>query len=265
MDRTGFRRCDNHSLLETRCRRSYLMREKRRHLIGALAVLSVTALNTIEVVGDAHASTSHDQAGYVEQLGKIAFPFDSALKYPFTKRDSLKCGRWRSRSQDYPYFGAPRDGSARRHVGIDLYPVEGAGVPIKAIQDGTVIRIAPFYKRHSGETTYALLIDHKGYVANYAELSKPMLVTGAVVRKNETIGFVSGTKHLHFELYTPGARGWMSWSWYGEMPLTLIDPTEMMTRAARERYPPPDLTLRSRPPAKDAPPILREARKPPWT
>lgn len=233
------------------------MREKRRLFIGALAVLSATTLNAIEAAGDARASTVYDQAGYIEQTGEIAFPFDSALKYPFTKRASLKCGRWRSRSQDYPYFGAPRDGHARRHGGIDLYPVEGAGVPIKAIQDGTVTRVSPFYKRRSGETTYALLIDHKGYVANYAELSTPILAAGAAVTKNQTIGFVSGTKHLHFELYTPGTRGWMSWSWYGEMPLNLIDPTDMMTRAGRARYPSRDVALRSRPPAKNTPAIIR--------
>ena len=236
------------------------MRKGRRLLIGALAVLSVTTLNAVEVVGDARASTLHEQAGYIEQIGEMAFPFDSALKYPFTQRDSPKCGRWKSRSQDYPYFGAPRDGSARRHVGIDLYPVEGAGVPIKAIQDGTVIRSSAFYKRRSGEITYALLIDHKEYVANYAELGKPILETGAVVTKNQTIGFVSGTKHLHFELYKPGTRGWMSWSWYGAMPPTLIDPTDMMMRVERGRYPSRDLVLRSRPPAMDMPPIIKQEK-----
>ncbi len=208
-----------------------VMREKRRHLIGALVAISVTTFIAMEVVHDVGASTLHDQAGTIEQIGEIASPFDSALKYPFTKRDSQKCGRWRSRSRDYPYFGAPRDGNGRRHAGIDLYPVKGAGTPIKAIQDGKVIRIAPHYKRRNGEITYALLIDHKEYVANYAELRKPTLVTGAVVKKKQTIGFLSGTKQLHFELYTPGTGRWMSWSWYGKMPPNLIDPTDMMTRA----------------------------------
>lgn len=199
------------------------MREKRRHLIGALAVISATTLIAVAVVHDAGASTLHDQAGNIEQTEEIASPFDGALKYPFTKRDSRRCGRWRSGSQDYPYFGAPRRGNARRHAGIDLYPVTGAGTPIKAIQDGKVIRIAPFYRRRNGEITYALLIDHKEYVANYAELRKPTLVTGAVVKKKQTIGFLSATKQLHFELYTPGTGGWMSW--YGKKPPNLIDPT----------------------------------------
>jgi len=209
------------------------MREQGRHLIGALAILSVTMLTAMEALHDAGASTLHDQAGNIEQAGEIAPPFDSALKYPFTMRDSQECGRWRSRSQDYPYFGAARDGDARRHAGIDLYPVQGAGTPIKAIQDGKVIRIAPFYKRRNGEITYALLIDHKEYVANYAELRKPALLTGAVVKQKQTIGFLSGTKQLHFELYSPGSTCWLSW--HGEMPPNLIDPTDMMMRAFKKR------------------------------
>jgi len=220
---------------------SRLMREKRTHFIAALALISVTMLTAPEAVPAAGASTVHDQVGKNEQIGEIATPFDGALKYPFTKRDPQKSGRWRSGFQYYPHFGAPRDGNARRHAGIDLYPVKGAGTPIRAIQDGKVIRIAPFYERRNGEMTYALLIDHKEYVANYAELKKPTLVTGDVVKKKQTIGFLSGTKQLHFELYTPGTGSWMPW--YGEVPPNLIDPTEMMTRAfkGRPQYPPRDL------------------------
>ena len=201
------------------------------HLIGALAVISVTTLIAMEVVHDAGASTLRDRAGNIKRIGEIAAPFDGALKYPFTKRYSQKCGHWRSGSQDYPYFGAPRNGNARRHAGIDLYPVRGAGTPIKAIQDGKVIRIGPFYQRRDGEVTYALLIDHKEYVANYAELRKPILETGAVVRKKQTIGFLSGTEHLHFELYTPGTEGWAHW--HGKIPPNLIDPTGICNRLNR--------------------------------
>jgi murein DD-endopeptidase MepM/ murein hydrolase activator NlpD len=217
------------------------MREKRMQFFGALALISVTTFIAMEVTHDAGASTLHDQAGNIEQIGEIAPPFDSALKYPFTKRNFQKRGRGGSGFQYYPYFGAPRDGNTRRHAGIDLYPVKGAGTPIKAIRDGKVIMIAPFYIRRNGEITYALVIDHKEYVANYAELRKPALVTGAVVKKKQTIGFLSGTKQLHFELYTPGTGGWVAW--FGEMPPNLIDPTDMMTRVfkERERYPPRDL------------------------
>jgi murein DD-endopeptidase MepM/ murein hydrolase activator NlpD len=204
------------------------MREKRRHLIEALAVLAVTTLIAVEAVRDAGASPLTDQTGDKQQIGEMASPFDSALKYPFTKRDSLKSGRWRSRSQDYPYFGAPRGRNGRRHAGIDLYPVTGAGTAVKAIQDGTVIKIGPFYRRRNGEITYAMLIDHKEYVANYAELTKPTLVTGAAVKKEQIIGFLSGTQQLHFGLHPPGTTDWLSW--YGKIPPNLIDPTDIMTK-----------------------------------
>ncbi|MEN6318830.1 MAG: M23 family metallopeptidase [Syntrophaceae bacterium] len=208
------------------------MRDKMKNLIGAAVILHVMAFFVMELVHDAGASGLNKQAESVEKMQGIAPPFDGALKYPFTKHDSQKCGRWRSGSQDYPYFGAPRGGNTRSHAGIDLYPIKGAGTPITAIQDGRVIKIAPFYKRRNGEITYALLIDHEQFVANYAEMIKPTLVAGAIVKQKQIIGFVSGTKQLHFELYTPGTENWLSW--YGKIPPNLIDPTDMMTRVFRK-------------------------------
>jgi murein DD-endopeptidase MepM/ murein hydrolase activator NlpD len=204
------------------------MREKSRYLIGMAVILYAMAFFALEAVHDAVASGLNKQAENIELTREISPPFDGGVKYPFTKNDSEKCGHWRSGSQDYPYFGAPRDGNTRSHAGIDLYPTKGAGTPIKAIRDGKVIRIAPFYKRRNGEITYALLIDHKEFVANYAELRKPTLVAGAIVKQKQTIGFVSGTEQLHFELYKPGTGGWLPW--HGKMPPNLIDPTDMMTR-----------------------------------
>jgi murein DD-endopeptidase MepM/ murein hydrolase activator NlpD len=210
------------------------MREKSGNLIiMALTAISAATLIAVSVAQDADASTRHDQAGDMEEIGEIASPFDGALKYPFTKQDSQKCGRWRSGSQDYPYFGAPRDGNTRRHTGIDLYPVKAAGTPIKAIRDGRVIRVAPFYQRRCGEMTYAVLVDHGEYVANYAELRKPTLSAGAIVGKKQPLGFLSGTKQLHFELYSPGTEQWLSWNEI--MPPNLIDPTDMMMRAFKKR------------------------------
>jgi len=208
------------------------MQEKKRNLIGVAIILHVMAFFAMELVYEAGASGLNKQAGNIEKTQAIAPPFDGTLKYPFTKHDSQKCGRWRSGSQDYPYFGAPRGGNTRSHAGVDLYPIKGAGTPIKAIRDGRVIKSAPFYKRRDGEVTYALLIDHKEFVANYAELKKPTLVAGAIVKQNQTIGFVSGTKQLHFELYAPETENWLSW--YGKMPPNLIDPTDMMTKIFRK-------------------------------
>jgi murein DD-endopeptidase MepM/ murein hydrolase activator NlpD len=209
-----------------------LMREMIKFLIGVAVVMHAMAFFAMELVFDAGASGLNMQAENIKQLLDVAPPFDGILKYPFTKNDSQQCGHWRAGSQDYPYFGAPRGRNTRSHAGIDLYPIKGAGTPIKAIQDGRVIKIAPFYKRRNREITYALLIEHNGFVANYAELKKPTLVTGAAVKQNQIIGFVSGTKQLHFELYTPGTKDWLFW--YGKKPPNLIDPTDMMTRVFRK-------------------------------
>lgn len=161
----------------------------------------------------------------------IVAPFDGALKYPFTKNEAIQCGHWRVGSQDYPYFGAPRNGNRRRHAGIDLYPAGGAGTPVRAIRDGKVIRTAPFYTRQNGEITHAVLVDHVEFVVNYAELRVPGLKAGDIVKQGRTIGVVSGTKQLHFELYLPGTENWVAW--YGSRPSNLLDPTDMMTEVFR--------------------------------
>ena len=164
----------------------------------------------------------------IARAQEITPPFDEDLQYPFTKQEAQKCGHWKSGSQDYPYFGAPRNGNTRRHAGIDLYPARGTGTPIKAIRDGKVIKVAPFYTRHNGEMTYAVLVDHGDFVVNYAELKKPSLATGEIVKQKQTISMVSGTNQLHFELYKPGTKNWSSW--YGKMPPNLIDPTDTITK-----------------------------------
>lgn len=209
------------------------MRDKTEYWIGALAVIFLATLLLAETAGKAHASTSRKQTGKAPKIGEIVSPFDGALKYPFSKNDSIKSGHWKEKSQDYPYFGAPRDGNGRKHAAIDLYPVTGAGTPIKAVQDGIVIKVGEFYKRHNGEMTYAMLIDHHAYVANYAELTKPELVTGEVVKKEQIIGYLSGTEQLHFGLYKPKMAKWSKW--FGKkIPKGLLNPTNMMKQVFKE-------------------------------
>lgn len=146
--------------------------------------------------------------------------------YPYTKAESIACGKWRSGSTDYPYFGAPREGT-RLHAGIDVYPAAGAGAPVKALKDGKVIRVALFYTRATGEKTYGVLIDHGDFVANYAEV-QPSVNVGDAVRQGQVVGAVSGTKQLHFELYRPGTVSWLQW--YGNQPANLVDPTDTMIK-----------------------------------
>ena len=149
---------------------------------------------------------------------------DAKPLYPYTKAESIACGHWGAGSTDYPYFGAPREGS-RLHAGIDVYPTTGVGTPVKALKAGRVIKVALFYTRADGEKTYGVLVDHGGFVANYAEL-RPAVKAGDTIGQGAVLGTVSGTKQLHFELYTAGTTNWLSW--YGAQPANLVDPTNTM-------------------------------------
>ena len=169
-----------------------------------------------------------ERAMYGSATPRIACPLDGTPRYPFTRDASIACGHWPPGSTDYPYFGAPRNGT-RLHAGVDIYPPAGVGSPVYAIEDGTVLKIEPFYTRATGEVTYAMLVDHGDCVVNYGEVQPPSLKVGARVGRGQMIARVSGTVQLHFELYTPGTTSWLSW--YGAQPANLLDPTPMMLEA----------------------------------
>jgi murein DD-endopeptidase MepM/ murein hydrolase activator NlpD len=158
---------------------------------------------------------------------ELGAPLEGKPEYPFTKNESINCGRWERNSQDFPYFGAPR-GNARKHAGVDIYPQGGAGSPVISLADGVIIKIAPFYTRANGEVTYGVLVDHADFVANYAELEKPDTTVSTVIKQGEIIGRVSGTRQLHFELYAKGTKDWLRW--YGKQPEDLMDPTEIILK-----------------------------------
>jgi murein DD-endopeptidase MepM/ murein hydrolase activator NlpD len=156
----------------------------------------------------------------------LVFPTDTSLQYPFTRDASLRCGRWKANSQDYPWFGAPRNRNSRKHAGIDIYPLQGKGATVKAMKAGQVIKVAPFFTRSNGEKTYAVLVDHGDFVVNYAELEKPDIRVGQRIGQGEAIGSISGTGQLHLELYETGTSDWLRW--YGERPRNLLDPTPVL-------------------------------------
>lgn len=157
----------------------------------------------------------------------LSAPLEGAPLYPFTRDASIACGHWPSGSQDYPYFAAPRNGGARKHAGVDIYPPAGNGAPVHAMKDGTVVKIAPFYTRANGEVTYGVLVDHGDFVINYAELRPPAVAVGNRVARNQVIGAISGTVQLHLEQYAPGTTNWCG-GWYGDKPANLVDPTGLM-------------------------------------
>lgn len=101
-------------------------------------------------------------------------------------------------------FGWRRSGGARRHAGCDLYaPV---GTPVRAVSDGVVRRVAPFYYK-----TDAVEVVHDcGSIVRYGEV-KPLVREGETVKRGQQIATVaqmhtpSGPfplKMLHVELYS---------------------------------------------------------------
>ena len=167
----------------------------------------------------------YGEASVGPRPSELVAPLEGLPVYPFTMDESIACGHWPPGSLDYPYFGAPRSGT-RLHAGIDVYPAGGDGAPVRAMNGGTVLKVGTFYTRYTGEVTYAVLVDHGDFVANYAELRPPPVAAGSVLGRGDLVGLVSGTRQLHFEMYTPGTTSWHSW--YGPQPADLIDPTPMM-------------------------------------
>ena len=153
-------------------------------------------------------------------------PLDGPLALPITKEHAISSSHWRNNSRDLPHFGAIRNRAGRIHAGVDLYPAGGEGSPVYAVSNGTILKDDPFYIRRNGEITYALLIDHGEFVANYGEII-PFRKKGDLLYRGDLLGFVSGTGQLHFEMYAPGTNSWIR-AWYGSKPEKLIDPTNIL-------------------------------------
>ncbi len=133
-------------------------------------------------------------------------------------------------------FNAPRpaaraDNPTRRHVGIDLFA--NAGDAVIAVEDGRVVAFYPFLRAATGEMSYALIVAHEGYVANYGEvratsLSARGLALGDAVRGGQEIAEISDTSQLHFETYVAGTRRNQSWRHGAARPPRVLDPTRLL-------------------------------------
>lgn len=137
-------------------------------------------------------------------------------------------------------FEAPRPVSQlnnprRHHAGIDLFA--NAGDAVIAIEDGTVIGFYPFLRAATGEMSFALLVAHEGYVANYGEVRENSLRAhnleiGSRVRAGQRIATVSDTAQLHFETYAPGTTRNYSWGYHEQRPAPVVDPTPRLQSLA---------------------------------
>ena len=117
-------------------------------------------------------------------------------------------------------YGARRSGGSRKHAGCDL--LAKVDTPVYAIDDGTIIDVAPFYLG-----TDAIVVLHKGgaqglkegYVVRYGETRAnglaPGLKINSKVKRGQHIGYVGKLQGLkfamvHFELYEGTQKGNLS-------------------------------------------------------
>lgn len=123
-------------------------------------------------------------------------------------------------------FLADRSGGARYHCAIDLYCSEGDAVV--AVEAGKIVNFYHFY-----QNTYALLVQHDGYVVNYGEVSPNSLSSlglriGDRVSAGARIGTVGRLNMLHFETYASGTTKNYSWPKANPRPSRLRNPSQLL-------------------------------------
>jgi peptidoglycan LD-endopeptidase LytH len=103
-------------------------------------------------------------------------------------------------------FGAPRDGGARAHHGIDIFAPRGT--PVIAASDGYVngVRVT-----ERGGRVVWLRDERRSLSVYYAHLDSQLVVNGTRVTVGDTLGTVGNTgnarstpPHLHFGIYRRG-------------------------------------------------------------
>ncbi|WP_460556477.1 peptidoglycan DD-metalloendopeptidase family protein [Hymenobacter daeguensis] len=104
------------------------------------------------------------------------------------------------------FWGADRDGGARRHEGIDIFAPRGT--PAIAATAGTVTRTGE--TPLGGRVVWLADAEH-GEHLYYAHLDKQLVTPGQRVRPGDTLGLVGNTgnarttvPHLHFGIYRSG-------------------------------------------------------------
>ncbi len=105
-------------------------------------------------------------------------------------------------------FGAPRDGGAREHHGVDIFAQRGT--PVRAVIDGHVrTGTSGIGGNHVWLSGGMLGLGSARYY--YAHLDSFAIESGGTVKKGELLGYVGNTgnasttpPHLHFGIYSSG-------------------------------------------------------------
>ncbi|HSL71202.1 MAG TPA: M23 family metallopeptidase [Longimicrobiales bacterium] len=146
-------------------------------------------------------------------------------------------------------FGAPRDGGARDHHGIDIFAPRGT--PVIAVADGQVTRVR---ETERGGRVVWIRDERRGLSLYYAHLDRQLVDPGASVTVGDTIGLVGNTgnarttpPHLHFGIYRRGEGPLDPYPWVARIntrpepmrgDLTLVGQLARTRRASRLRAAP---------------------------
>ena len=103
----------------------------------------------------------------------------------------------------YSFFGAPRDGGARRHEGVDVFAPRGT--PVLAPSAAVVRRVGT---RERGGRIVSLYDEKRDLIYYYAHLDEQLIESGVRVEPGDVLGTVGNTgnarttpPHLHFGIY----------------------------------------------------------------
>jgi murein DD-endopeptidase MepM/ murein hydrolase activator NlpD len=104
------------------------------------------------------------------------------------------------------FWGAGRDGGARRHEGIDIFAPFRS--PVVACADGFVSRVN---ENNLGGKVVFLRLRDRDVTLYYAHLDSQIVQSGQLVKTGDTLGLVGNTgnakstaPHLHFGIYAAG-------------------------------------------------------------
>lgn len=104
------------------------------------------------------------------------------------------------------FWGADRDGGARKHEGVDIFAPRGT--PLIAAAEGRITRVD---ETEIGGKTVWLRPKGKDYVLYYAHLQEQLVKAGQQVKQSEVIGTTGNSgnarttgPHLHFGIYAAG-------------------------------------------------------------
>jgi murein DD-endopeptidase MepM/ murein hydrolase activator NlpD len=129
-----------------------------------------------------------------DALYHLTLELDAALPFPISGLRDDSVGS---------FFGAPRDGGARGHEGIDIFAPRLT--PVLAVADG---RATPRQNRLGGKTVW---LNTPGKSYYYAHLERAAVRGGQRVRAGDVLGYVGNSgnaiatlPHLHFGIYDWG-------------------------------------------------------------